>query len=180
MARPAALARPRRGTSCRAPLRHTGATHAIDARINDDVRGGTLLEIAGQVAPEPARHALRTLVSDVRNLHRPLRPDEIEKVKRRHQRSFINGLANDIALGSATLAQLRRGRSPSALERWPHELAAFLSSVAGRSLPSGFRSPSRRSRSPARRCRWYAGSAFGRTFGIWHWTDLLQGDEKAL
>lgn len=103
-------------------LRHTGATYAINARINDDFRGGTLLEIAGQVAPQQARNALRTLVRDIRNVHRTLREEELEKVKRRLESAFINGLANDIALGSATLTQLRRGRSPAALQRWPREL----------------------------------------------------------
>ena len=161
-------------------LRHTGATYAINAHINDDFRGGTLLEIAGQVAPEEAQRALRTLVWDVRNLHQTMQADELEKVKRRHESAFINGLANNIALGSATLAQLRRGRSPEALERWPHDLrgvslescrqvaAKWLSraepsiAVAGLPVPLvrglGFRANVRRL----------------------YWTDQLQGGKKAL
>jgi len=161
-------------------LRHTGATYAINAHINDDFRGGTLLEIAGQVAPEEAQRALRTLVSDVRNLHRTLEAGELEKVKRRHESAFINGLANNLALGVATLAQLRRGRSPEALEHWPRELgvvslercrqvaAKWLSraepsiAVAGLPVPLvrglGFRANVRRL----------------------YWTDRLQGGKKAL
>jgi predicted Zn-dependent peptidase len=161
-------------------LRHTGATYAINAHVNDDFPGGTLLEIAGQVAPEKAQHALRTLVSDVRNLHRTLRADELEKVKRRHTNAFINGLTNNIALGSATLAQLRRGRLPEALTRWPLELedvsvercrqvAAKWLSRAGPSIAvAGL---------PVQLVR---GLGFRANVRRLYWTDELQSGKKAL
>jgi predicted Zn-dependent peptidase len=161
-------------------LRHSGATYSISAHVNDAFRGGTLLEIAGQVAPEEARHALRTLVSDIRNVHRTLQADELEKVKRRHATAFIDGLASNLALGTAALKQLQRGRSPEALERWPDELR-------GVSLER-CRQVARRWLSRAEPSIAVAGVPVPLVRGLGfranvrhlYWTDRLQGGKKAL
>jgi predicted Zn-dependent peptidase len=103
-------------------LRHMGATYGIHARVDDSFPGRTLLELEGQVAPESAQRALRTLLQDMRGLAETIEVTELDRVKRRWRNGFINSLASNVTLAELTLRELRRGRGAESLATWPDEI----------------------------------------------------------
>ena len=103
-------------------LRHMGATYGIHFTVNDTFPGLSLLEVQGQIDQENIQMAVRQVIEDIRSLADTLSEDQLDEVKRRWRNGYVNALANNGALATAALGQIRRGQPPEALGQWPNEL----------------------------------------------------------
>lgn len=104
-------------------LRHAGGTYGIQSNVFDGYPHLTLLELQGQVEPEALQQALRSLVTDVRELATNLHEGELEVVKRRSRNELLNWLTSNEAIAWLALNHARRGLGVTQLLDAPNELS---------------------------------------------------------
>lgn len=92
-----------------------GATYGLNGSSFDDYAGLSLFDLSGQVDPETAQDALRTIVADIRSIADSVDETEVRVVGRRWRNEVVNSFGSNAATAKWVLWQLRRGRQAGQL-----------------------------------------------------------------
>ena len=114
-----------RSASASRALRDLGATYGIRGSSFDEYAGLSLFDLSGQIDPEAAQEALRTLVADMRTIADNLEAPEVSVVARRWRNEVVTSLGSNSATARWMFWQLRRGREASTFPALLGEIAGI-------------------------------------------------------
>lgn len=93
-------------------LRHSGSTYGINAKINANFVGQSMLEISGAVRPSGASQSLRKIVESLKEFSSTVKDEDIALAKRQVRTSTVSFAGSTSGITRTLLFQMRRGDAP--------------------------------------------------------------------